>query len=67
VTAQEDLVCPFCKGTGRFVAFVDYSGKDRHKSGPAEVTCPKCEGVGDIDPRNDARQSSLRLGVRALP
>jgi hypothetical protein len=55
-----DLICPSCKGRGVFVAFVDYGGKDRHKSGRVAIACPRCEGVGDVDPDNDARRFAER-------
>lgn len=46
-TAQEPRPCPPCRGTGRVISNLGGS--------PSEVTCPWCEGSGQLIPGHDAQ------------
>jgi DnaJ-class molecular chaperone len=46
-TAREPRPCPPCRGTGRVISNLGDS--------PSEVTCPWCEGSGQLIPGHDAQ------------
>jgi DnaJ-class molecular chaperone len=51
-TAQEPRRCPPCRGRGRVISNLGGS--------PHEVTCPWCEGTGEVIPGHDAQAARER-------
>lgn len=45
------MTCPDCEGSGKLMAFVDFA--DRQKSGPMQIECRRCLGVGAVSRKQE--------------